>query len=72
MDLQEELLNNIMIAMSAHLAPAALSILKEILIKQLSHYSLSITETLPATADDSNEYIIVIKKKEAAFATSFK
>ncbi len=58
MNTSENFINEIIMSMSVHLEPAALSILKEILIKQLSHYSLSITETLPATADDSNEYII--------------
>lgn len=58
MNTSEKFINEIIMSMSVHLEPAALSILKEILIKQLSHYSLSITETLPATADDSNEYII--------------
>ena len=58
MNMSEKLMNNIMMSMSAHLEPAALSILKNVLIKQLSHYSLTAIETLPATADDSNEYII--------------
>ncbi len=58
MNTSETFINEIIMSMSVHLEPADLSILKEILIKQLSHYSLTITETLPATADDSNESII--------------
>lgn len=72
MNLQEELLNNIMIAMSAHLAPATLSILKDVLAKQFSHYSFSINETLPSTADDSNEYIIKLFLTTKASKLSLK
>lgn len=72
MNTSENFINEIIMSMSVHLEPAALSILKEILIKQLSHYSLSITETLPATADDSNEYIIKLFLSTKASKLSVK
>lgn len=37
MNTSENFINEIIMSMSVHLEPAALSILKEILIKQLSH-----------------------------------
>lgn len=58
MNTSELFMQDVIMSMSSHLEPAALSILKNVLIKQLSHYSLTAVETLPATADDSNEYII--------------
>lgn len=58
MNTSELFMQDVIMSMSSHLEPAALSILKNVLIKQLSHYSLAAVETLPATADDSNEYII--------------
>ncbi len=62
MNVPEKIMNSIIMSMSTHLEPAALSILKDVLIKNLSHYTITECETLPATADDSNEYIL--KQKE--------
>ena len=45
-------------SMRPYLDSAAMSILEDTLIRCLSHYSLAVTETLPATSDDCNEYII--------------
>nr|DAS48335.1 MAG TPA: SITE SPECIFIC RECOMBINASE XERD [Caudoviricetes sp.] len=58
MNVSEKIMNSIVMSMSTHLEPAALSILKDVLIKNLSHYTITECETLPATADDSNEYIL--------------
>lgn len=62
MNVPEKIMNSIIMSMSTHLGPTALSILKDVLIKNLSHYTIIEYETLPATADDSNEYIL--KQKE--------
>lgn len=67
MNVPEKIMNSIIMSMSTHLGPTALSILKDVLIKNLSHYTILYYtiieyETLPATADDSNEYIL--KQKE--------
>ena len=58
MNVPEKIMNSIIMSMSTHIEPAALSILKDVLIKNLSHYTITECETLPATADDSNEYIL--------------
>lgn len=47
MNMSEKLMNNIMMSMSAHIEPAALSILKEVLIKNLSQYTITECEPLP-------------------------
>ncbi len=54
----EKLLNDIIIAMNSHLDDTNMSILKNVLHKYLSQYNISAAETLPATVDDSNEYIL--------------
>ena len=64
MNMSEKLMNNILMSMSAHIEPAALSILKEVLIKNLSQYTITECETLPAIADDSNEYIRIFSGKQ--------
>lgn len=58
MNASEILMNKILVSMGSHLDTQSLSILKEVLVKNLSLYAISECETLPATADDSNEYII--------------
>lgn len=49
MNTSEKLMNNIIMSMSAHLEPSSLSILKDVLIKNLSCYAVTECETLPAT-----------------------
>ena len=58
MNASEILMNKILVSMGSHLDTQSLSILKEVLVKNLSLYAISESETLPATADNSNEYII--------------
>ncbi len=72
MNMSEKLMFNIMMSMCAHIEPAAMSILKEVLIKHLSQYTITECEPLPTTAADSNEYIFKLLfklKKGAAVAT---
>ena len=57
MNANEILMKEIIMSMSSHIDAATCSILKDVLIKNLSKYTVIITETLPATTDDSNEYI---------------
>ena len=64
MNMSEKLMNNILMSMSAHIEPAALSILKEVLIKNLSQCTITECETLPAIVDDSNEYIRIFSEKQ--------
>lgn len=58
MNANEILMNNIIMSMSSHIDAATTSILKDVLIKNLAKYTVTMNETLPATADDSNEYIL--------------
>lgn len=58
MNTSDFFVQTIISSMRPYLEPAAMSILKDALIRCLSHYSLTITETLPATSDDCNEYVI--------------
>lgn len=58
MNANEKLINDIMIAMSSHIDTQSLSILKEILLRNIKQYTISLVDTLPITYDSSNEYII--------------
>lgn len=40
MNVPEKIMNSIIMSMSTHLGPTALSILKDVLIKNLSHYTI--------------------------------
>ena len=58
MNANEKLINDIMIAMSSHIDTQSLSILKEILLRNIKNFTISLIDTLPITYDSSNEYII--------------
>ena len=58
MNANEILMNEIIMSMNTHIDAATSSILKDVLIKSLAKYAVSMVETLPATTDDSNEYIL--------------
>lgn len=58
MTVKEKVKNNVMLKMKFYLDSVAMDILSNVLIQELSIVEVVETETLPATADDTNEYII--------------
>ena len=58
MNANENLINDIMIAMNTHIDMQSLSILKEVLLRTMKKYTISLIDTLPVTYDSGNEYII--------------
>lgn len=57
MNEKERIRNDVLISMRVHLSKEQMAILDEVLVKVLQDVEVKKTETLPATADDTNQYI---------------
>lgn len=72
MDMKEQVRNNILMKMQYHVDPCTMDILGNVLINELAGVQIMEMETLPATLEDSNHYIINLFKLQKASKLSSK
>lgn len=58
MNTKEKLKNDIIVGMSAHLDYNTIAILEAVIVKAVQNLDIKELETLPATIDNTNQYII--------------
>lgn len=61
---KEEVKNNVLMTMRLYLNPIHMDILTSVIIKEFSGIDIVEMETLPATQDDINEYIIKLYQEK--------
>lgn len=66
MELKDRVRNDIMMKMQYHLDPVTMDILGNVLLQVLSGVEIIEVETLPATVDDTNSYILELFKMKKA------
>ena len=72
MDLKEKVKNNVLLKMQYHLDSNTMNILDRVLLQELSGVEIVEMQTLPATVDDSNDYIIQLFRLQKAPKLSVK